>query len=107
MKSFIQIVIIAALATPIFSQSLHGDNCVENADCFEAENLQCVEGQCACVPGFSENRRRTCWRSFGEACEWILDCNVDTFLKCNDTTYTCDCQQPGMWFKIKFHFCCH
>lgn len=97
MKLLIQIVIIASLATLILTLSLYGDQCEESRDCAESENLQCVDRQCSCRPGFSKNSRRTCWRAFGEPCEWILDCNVDTFLKCHDDTSTCGCQQPGIW----------
>lgn len=99
MKILIQILLIGSLATFIMAVNLYGDPCEDSSDCNSAGNLQCVDNRCSCQPGFTRNRQDTCWRAHGELCEWILDCNVDTFLKCNDTTNRCDCQQPGT-FKL-------
>lgn len=97
MKFLIQIFVIASSATFILALNRYGDPCEENTDCDVSGNLQCLDSQCKCVPGFTRNRQNFCWRAFGEPCEWILDCNVDTFLACNSTTSRCDCQQPGIF----------
>jgi len=93
MKTFIQIAVIACLATYILTQSLYGDQCEQNTDCADTQNLQCMDGQCSCLSGFTRNSLRGCSRTHGGPCQHVLDCNIDKFLKCNQTTSTCDCQQ--------------
>lgn len=98
MKVLIQFLVIGSLASVVLTVGLYGYPCQENSGCDAAGNLQCVDNRCGCQTGFTRNMFDTCWRAYGEPCEWILDCNVHTFLKCNDTTNTCDCQQPGKFF---------
>ncbi|XP_037033225.1 multiple epidermal growth factor-like domains protein 10 [Bradysia coprophila] len=94
MKVLIQFLVIGSLASAVLTVGLYGYPCEENSGCDATGNLQCINNQCSCQSGFTRNMFDTCWRAHGEPCEWILDCNVHTFLKCNDTTNTCDCQQP-------------
>jgi len=96
MKAYIQIVAIVCLfaLVSVVTSYLHGDSCAADSDCIEEENLKCLSGICSCLPGYTPNRLRTCWKTFGVACDWILDCNIDAFLACNETTQLCDCQQP-------------
>lgn len=93
MKVFIQIVLITSLVIFVTS-NLYGDQCIDNSNCAETENLQCIDETCDCLPLHTLNRRRTCSATYGEPCIFVLDCNIDAFLKCNDTLSTCDCQQP-------------
>lgn len=59
----------------------------------EVGNLQCVDERCGCLPGYTVNSYRTCFKTYGVACDFLLDCNIDAFLYCSNTTFTCDCQQ--------------
>lgn len=93
MKTFIQVVLIATLAIFVTS-NLYGDQCTSDSNCSVTENLQCVDGICDCTPDHTVNSRGTCSARYGQPCAHVLDCNIDTFLKCNDTLGTCDCQQP-------------
>lgn len=93
MKTLIQVVLITSLVIFVTS-NLYGDDCTDNSPCALGENLQCIDGKCDCVPGTNLNKRNTCSRNYGGPCQHVLDCNIDTFLKCNYTTSTCDCQQP-------------
>ncbi|XP_037036869.1 cell death abnormality protein 1-like [Bradysia coprophila] len=93
MKIVIQVVLLTSLVILVAS-NLYGYDCTSNSDCLQTENLECVDQQCACTPGSTLNSRQTCSKSYGGPCQHVLDCNIDTFLKCNDTTSTCDCQQP-------------
>lgn len=96
MKTFIAITSIISLlaCVSIATSYLHGDPCSSNDECIGSYNLECVNERCACEAGYTPNRQRICWKTFGTQCDWILDCNIDAFLACNDTTSTCDCQQP-------------
>lgn len=93
MKIVIQVVLITSLVIFVTS-NLFGDDCTTDSDCEENGNLQCVDETCNCLPGHTLNQRSTCSSTYGEACTYVLDCNIDTFLKCNYTSLTCDCQQP-------------
>lgn len=93
MSTIIQIVLIASLAIFVTS-NLFGDQCTSNSNCVETENLRCVNERCDCAPGTTLNSRRTCSGNYGMACRQLFDCNFDAFLKCNDTSLACDCQQP-------------
>lgn len=93
MKIIIQVALITSLVI-IVASNLYGDQCTVDSDCAQHENLQCVEEKCDCVPGHSLNSRNTCSRTYGVECQYVLDCNIDAFLKCNSTSGTCDCQQP-------------
>jgi len=93
MKIVIRVVVITSLVILVTS-NLYGDHCTSNSNCVETENLQCVDEMCDCVPGHTLNRHRTCSLTYGGTCRQVLDCNIDAFLKCNNTLLTCDCQQP-------------
>ncbi len=93
MKTFIQVVLITSLVIFVTS-NLYGDECTDDSDCAQNANLQCANGICSCLPGHTLNSRNTCSLTYGGACAYVLDCNIDAFLKCNDTLRTCDCQQP-------------
>lgn len=94
MKTIVQVALImTASLVIIVTSNLHGDLCTSNLGCSQ-DNLQCVDGRCDCLPNTSLNSRRTCSRNYGGPCTHVLDCNIDLFLKCNNTIGECDCQQP-------------
>jgi len=70
------------------------DPCGVNEPCNATLNLECVGGYCACATNYSSDRYGECRKSYGQPCTFVLDCNVDRFLGC-DEDGLCTCQKPS------------
>lgn len=89
-----KIVFVISVATLVTSQ-FFGDQCSVTTDCALNQNFVCNNQRCECLAGYSPTQQRLCSKGYGGTCRQVLDCNIDRFLKCNTSTYTCDCQQPA------------
>jgi hypothetical protein len=63
--------------------------------CNASLHLDCINGTCACITGYSStpDKNIPCRKTYGQPCSYVLDCNIDRFLGC-DEDKLCTCQVP-------------